>query len=890
MPMPLAHLSLASLSLALLASTAAGRQRRLSDEQLAPVGSAFADYFQARDAGRGLDSARAQLAARIDGLRASLAGSDPLASGADLRRALWLARELQEKGLQPGKIQEDRFQQGSFLVAGLEYAFRLPKSYQTGGVGYALILTLPDEGQRPAAHLRADWTLRAILEEAILLAPAMPAEREEWTQVAVNGRPGGLSHVLTALRLATERFDVDLDRVYVAGSGKGVAAAVAAGNSGPQRFAGVIGRAGDTGTIGPENFSNLPTLFQNGGARATAFQAESKAAGQDNCTLQSGGKQQEVWDWIKAHPRVPNPTSVTVLVGELFPTHAYWLRLAPNAVYSRASATLDRKANELHITSTGVSQVSLLLNDELIDLDRPLRVITGGVEQSVSVPRDLTTMLDLLHEGRSDPARLYVSELSIDMRSAAEGRPPIAVSAADEEYERRLAPVGDAAGLWELYLWCQESGRAQRGELVLQRLLRLDPEHAAAREALGHVRHGEHWFHSAPALERYLASQDPARAAARGRVEFQSLWMHPDERARLSKGLLQQPESGLWLSAKERRKLAKGWVLQDANWIEPAEAPRLDEGLWKVGGEWLALSSANRRHAQLDALWVLPDFEIELHSAADREVALRAREPMLAALDDLRRVFGAEPVLPLGVVLLRDEEQYDSFAFGDPDGRRPATHAGRTHVIHSAFFAESWFQRVEGERVFRGMGVGYWDPLVPSGELYGVHSVRLATGLSYVEALDPSPKAVRRALREGTGPDYYADYQAEKQLPAWLRWGGAVYAERYFRDARALPDGDVWWARQWSLDNLKQRGGARELAQIFAFPLDPEQRDDGLKLLIEAGLLVAFLVDGGLPEVTAAHEDFKRAMLSGRLHSNQIEALEAALRAHEAELRAFAQA
>jgi hypothetical protein len=196
--------------------------------------------------------------------------------------------------------------------------------------------------------------------------------------------------------------------------------------------------------------------------------------------------------------------------------------------------------------------------------------------------------------------------------------------------------------------------------------------------------------------------------------------------------------------------------------------------------------------------------------------------------------------------------------------------------------------RIEGKPEFLGMGVCFWDALVPNGDLFGAHSARLAVGLSYGEALDPSPKAVRDAQGSGPQPSYYAAYQAEKVMPAWLRWGGAVYAERFFNDDTVAADGNAWWARDWSLDNLKRGGGVRPLSEILAFQLDPEDRKGAQKLLIEAGLVVAFIVDGNCAAVNAAHAEFKSALASGKLHPNDVKDLTEAVVAHEAELRAFA--
>jgi hypothetical protein len=147
---------------------------------------------------------------------------------------------------------------------------------------------------------------------------------------------------------------------------------------------------------------------------------------------------------------------------------------------------------------------------------------------------------------------------------------------------------------------------------------------------------------------------------------------------------------------------------------------------------------------------------------------------------------------------------------------------------------------------------------------------------------------VRRALSKGTGGDYVVTYEAEKRLPAWLRYGAAVYAERYFKDAHADAERDPWWARAWSLENLKSRGGLRPLDEVLAFRLDPDDRDDGLKLLIEAGLLVAFAVDGECAPVQAALLELQRTLAADRFRPSLVTNLVEAIRANEAQMRTFA--
>ncbi|MCZ6596035.1 MAG: hypothetical protein O7B99_00185 [Planctomycetota bacterium] len=886
----LTPLRLVPIGLLLVSSIVRAQEdRSVGDGDLERLGKGLAAYLEARATASGLDEAQVELQNSLEELEQILEGEAPLRAHADLGRALWLSRAYDGMEVRRGKVTGDVFTQGSF-EDGLKYAYRVPRDYDPNGRGLPLILAIPDADERPAEHLRSHWTSRDILDGAILVSPQMPADRAEWDRVMVDGRPGGLCHVLTALRLAGERFAVDFDRVFVAGRGKGVPAAIAAGNYGPQLFAGVIGRGGDAGDQGPENFGNLPTYLMGGGAKATAFQETARRAGFDNCFLDPTGSEKDVWQWMLAHPRTPYPSRVSLVVGQPFPTRAYWLRVAPTAPDARATASIDRSTNTVRVDTQDVSHVTLYLNDALVDLDRPVVVVCNGVEHEVAIRRLLSSTLEMLCDGTSDPGCVYVAEAVIDTAAEATASSGGDDSAGEDlEFERRLTEAeGEVDELWELYQWCQSNRREGEIERVLRRILRLDTDHAPAREARGYRGTAGLWFRSQQAFERYLLSQEPESARAKGHVEHKSLWIHRDERSFANKGWVKDPPAGQWLSGADRKRRAAGWVRQDLALLPAEDAARVDDGLWLVDGEWVDLKEANRRHSRIHAMWHVPGPEVLLHSTADRDVSLRAIEEMGSAIQDLRRVFGIEPVLPLEVAMLRDEEQYDRFAFGDPDGRRLPTDPSRMHIVSSAFFAERWFERVEGKLEFKGMGVCYWDTLAPHGDLYGVHAARLAIGLSYADAVDPSPKTVRKALARGPKKRYREAYLAEKLLPAWLRSGGAVYAGRYFHDDRAGPDGDPWWTRKWSLDNLRNRGGLRSLGEVLAFRLDPADREDCQKLLLEAGLVVAFIVDGACAPVAEAHEKLKRGLVHGSVHRSDVESLEEAVAAHEAELRVFA--
>lgn len=887
------QVSLALLTLALVPSFAppVAQQGKRAEDPLVPLAVRLGAYLEARAEGEELEGPKAELLRSLADL-GEARGKDPLQNVADLGLALRATRPpAAERG---GKVQSDVFAQGSFARAGLEYAYRLPREYDARA-SYPLIVAIPAEGEKPADHLRASWTDKELQEQVILMCPAMPLEGKTWEHVIVNGGPGGLCHVLTGLRVALERFAVDPERVYVAGLKEGVPAALAAGNYSPHRFAGILAQAGEPGTVKPDNFSNLPVFFAGGGQKARDF----AAACHPSSKFQLDRSEQEILKWMRENPRRTYPERVLVVPGdpEPYPTRAYWLQVKPGAEFprwhpeaknTRATATLDRTTNTVTIEAKNIAQVTLLLNDQWIDLEKPIKVVADGVEHVETVQRQFSSFVDMIYDGVSDPGAVYVARLEVDLKGFAPPEGEVAPEV-EAEFARFLAAAGREVGkLWELHEWCAKMQLHRHDERVLRAILRLAPENAAAHQALGHVLADGQWFTSSTALESYRQSQDPAVAAGRGWIEYRSLWMHPDDKPNAVKGWTKDQETGQWLSPGDRKKLAEGWVRQDLEWIHPEDGARVDAGRWWVDGEWLDLARANRRHASIDEMWRIPGAEVLLHSTADREVSLRAQREMARALVDLRKVFGVEPALPLRVGLLRDEEQYDRFAFGDPDGRRAANHKGRLQVVHSAYFAESWFPRVAKKWSYSGMGICYWDTRIPNGDAYGVHAARLAAGFSYVDAIDPSPNAVKRALAAGPGPDHHAAFEAEKKLPAWLRFGGAVYAERYFRDTTVAADGDPFWTRKWSVDNLRERGGLRPFDEILAFELDPDDREDALKLYLEAGLLVAFLVDGDCAPVRAEHAALKKALATGRVDAQRLTALSEALRAHVAELRTFA--
>jgi len=103
--------------------------------------------------------------------------------------------------------------------------------------------------------------------------------------------------------------------------------------------------------------------------------------------------------------------------------------------------------------------------------------------------------------------------------------------------------------------------------------------------------------------------------------------------------------------------------------------------------------------------------------------------------------------------------------------------------------------------------------------------------------------------------------------------------ERYYRDAEAE---NPWWAREWSVSNLRKEGDIDPLKTIFDFALSLEKIEASTRLISEAGLVVSFILDGGCVPVTQAHAAYKASLRAGRETKKALEGLQEALVANQA--------
>lgn len=383
------------------------------------IGGLLAKYFDARGKNEGFSKAEEEVAKELARQEKRLGGKNPLSFTADMGQALWASYDYgKNQRVKRGKI--DVVEPASYFdpKTKLPYAVWTPAKYDVRKA-YPVILCIPDQGETPQQHLTEKWVDSTIRDNAILVAVSMPADAAAWSDMAFSReRQTGGGHIAWTFREVRMNYAIDFDRVFLAGRGRGVEAALAFASRQFDRLAGVIGRTGDApADLKIENWRNLPLYFAGAGGNATALESEAKRLNYEIVTRKDDATEADIWSWMQAHPRAANPTEVVLHPLQPDLQRAYWLEAVPTDAAGPlyVKAKIDKPSNTITVEGEGVTNFTIYFNDLLVDLDRPVKVVANGSEVSRQAARALPRMLDFIHAAKCDPGKMYVQSMAYDL-------------------------------------------------------------------------------------------------------------------------------------------------------------------------------------------------------------------------------------------------------------------------------------------------------------------------------------------------------------------------------------------------------------------------------------------------------------------------------------------
>jgi len=232
--------------------------------------------------------------------------------------------------------------------------------------------------------------------------------------------------------------DVDPNRIYITGISEGGYTAFRLPANRPDRFAAACAMAAaePLENAPPENLRNLPfrcgigeqdTMFDRIGLARRFFAKldDLQKADPEGYVHQFDAQANHGHGidyapgpvWMVEHTRNPRPKTIVWTVQKLHNSidlRNNWLALdsEPSTLPVKLEASVAGNTITVHTTPESGLKLRLFLDDRLVNLDQPVKVILNGKEAFNAKPaRNLATMVKTL-ESRGDPELTYSAEIS----------------------------------------------------------------------------------------------------------------------------------------------------------------------------------------------------------------------------------------------------------------------------------------------------------------------------------------------------------------------------------------------------------------------------------------------------------------------------------------------
>jgi hypothetical protein len=191
--------------------------------------------------------------------------------------------------------------------------------------------------------------------------------------------------LLTPFITFAKHYHVDFERIILDGGESALAAAAAI----PSWFAGIVLRGAqmvktDAQKQAVGNYAHVPVYVVGCPHTAKAL----KDAGHTKVTL---GPDTGVYEWMQAQRRT-TPRKFSWRVGAPDQTLPYWINFdqydpaAPEKTIAVEVVDTEKEPNTIKITARAIQALTLFLNDEIVNLDRPVRVEINGHIEYEGVP------------------------------------------------------------------------------------------------------------------------------------------------------------------------------------------------------------------------------------------------------------------------------------------------------------------------------------------------------------------------------------------------------------------------------------------------------------------------------------------------------------------------
>jgi len=119
--------------------------------------------------------------------------------------------------------------------------------------------------------------------------------------------------------------------------------------------------------------------------------------------------------WMAKFERKTFPTRIFWKQDDVIETRFYWLAVDKKDIRDRAEIVATRDKNKILIESKDADQVTIRLNDDMLDLEQPVSIASGSSSiYEARTPRTIETLAKTIAE-RGDPKAVYSAEIKVEL-------------------------------------------------------------------------------------------------------------------------------------------------------------------------------------------------------------------------------------------------------------------------------------------------------------------------------------------------------------------------------------------------------------------------------------------------------------------------------------------
>ncbi len=324
------------------------------------------------------------------------------------------------------------WQSGRLRSKGYQMPFELYINGAKPENGYPLYISLHGGGGAPAEVNDQQWENQKTLYgavEGVYFVPRSPTDSwDMWHQEYMD------DFLLQIISYSIARLNVDQSRIYLLGYSAGGDGVYNLATRLSDKFAAAAMMAGHPGDAKIENLRNLPfaiyvgandTDYNRSGLAVEWLKSFMKLHEEDewgyeynvNIYPDKGhwmdGLDAEAIGWLANYSRVSSPYRIVWIQDDVLRTRKYNLEVSNPKQGYHIEQGVNRENNTIYITTDDYTEVTIWLDDYIVDLDKEVIIEFNDKEVFRGViPREESNIIASIN-GRFDPEYIYWSKITV---------------------------------------------------------------------------------------------------------------------------------------------------------------------------------------------------------------------------------------------------------------------------------------------------------------------------------------------------------------------------------------------------------------------------------------------------------------------------------------------